>query len=107
MALERDGIENYEARFYQEARAAGGLSHPNIVTIYDVGKNGDVAYMAMEFVEGVELRALLASGRPLAVAQAIFDRGPGRRRARLRARARHRASRHQAAEYHGDAWRRA
>jgi eukaryotic-like serine/threonine-protein kinase len=71
MALERDGIENYEARFYQEARAAGGLTHPNIVTVYDVGKNGDVAYMAMEFVEGVELRALLASSRPLAVAQAI------------------------------------
>jgi serine/threonine protein kinase len=71
MSLEREGIENYEARFYQEARAAGGLSHPNIVTIYDVGKNGDIAYMAMEFVEGVELRDLLASGRPLPVAQAI------------------------------------
>ena len=71
MALERDGIENYEARFYKEARAAGGLSHPNIVTIYDVAKNGDIAYMAMEFVEGVELRDLLSSGRPLPVAQAI------------------------------------
>ncbi len=71
MALERDGIENYEARFYQEARAAGGLNHPNIVTIYDVGKNGDIAYMAMEFVEGVELRSLLSGGRPLPVAQAI------------------------------------
>ncbi|MGH8749124.1 MAG: serine/threonine-protein kinase [Burkholderiales bacterium] len=71
MALERDGIENYEARFYQEARAAGGLSHPNIVTVYDVGKNGDIAYMAMEFVEGVELRSLLSSGRPPSVAQAI------------------------------------
>ena len=71
MALERDGIENYEARFYQEARAAGGLSHPNIITIYDVGKTGDIAYMAMEFVEGVELRELLAHGRPLPLAQAI------------------------------------
>ena len=71
MALERDGIENYEARFYQEARAAGGLSHPNIITIYDVGKNGDIAYMAMEFVEGVELRELLAHGRPLPVAQVV------------------------------------
>jgi len=71
MTLERDGIENYEARFYQEARAAGGLSHPNIITIYDVGKLGDIAYMAMEFIEGVELRELLSSGRPLPVMQAI------------------------------------
>jgi serine/threonine protein kinase len=71
MALERDGIENYEARFYQEARAAGGLSHPNIITVYDVGKLGDIAYMAMEFIEGVELRELLPGGRPLPVMQAI------------------------------------
>src|SRR5258708_28302435 len=59
MALEKDGIERYEARFYQEARAAGSLNHPNIVTVYDVGKAGNVAYMAMEFIEGVELRTLL------------------------------------------------
>ena len=71
MALERDGAERYEARFYQEARAAGGLNHPNIVTVYDVGKAGDVAYMAMEFIEGVELRTLLGEGRRLPVSQAI------------------------------------
>ena len=71
MALERDGAERYEARFYQEARAAGGLNHPNIVTVYDVGKAGDVAYMAMEFIEGQELRTLLAEGRPLPVQQAV------------------------------------
>ena len=51
--------EEYEARFYQEAKAAGRLSHPNIVTIYDVGKSGDVAYIAMEFLEGRELRDIL------------------------------------------------
>jgi len=51
--------EEYEARFYQEARAAGRLSHHNIVTIYDVGKSGDVAYIAMEFLEGRELRDVL------------------------------------------------
>ncbi len=71
MALDRDGIERYEARFYQEARAAGALSHPNIVTIYDVGKSGQIAYMAMEFIEGVELRSLIGEGRPLPVAKAV------------------------------------
>src|SRR6185295_15232628 len=71
MALERDGAEKYEARFYQEARAAGSLNHPNIVTVYDVGKEGNVAYMAMEFIEGEELRALLAAGRALPVSQAV------------------------------------
>jgi serine/threonine-protein kinase len=71
MALERDGAERYEARFYQEARAAGGLNHPNIVTVYDVGKAGDVAYMAMEFIEGVELRTLLGEGRRLPLPQAV------------------------------------
>ena len=71
MALERDGAERYEARFYQEARAAGSLNHPNIVTVYDVGKEGNVAYMAMEFIEGAELRTLLGEGRPLPVAQAV------------------------------------
>src|SRR4030095_9309902 len=72
MALERAGAEKYEARFYQEARAAGSLNHPNIVTVYDVGKEGNVAYMAMEVIEGDELRSLLASGRPLPVSQAAW-----------------------------------
>jgi serine/threonine-protein kinase len=53
----------YEKRFYQEAKAAGGLSHPNVVTIYDIGHAGDVVYMAMEYVEGTELRDLLSRGR--------------------------------------------
>src|SRR3989441_2049060 len=71
MALESTGIGNYGARFYQEARAAGSLNHANIVTVYDVGKAGDIAYMAMEFIEGVELRTMIGEGRSLPVAQAI------------------------------------
>lgn len=47
--------EEYEARFYQEAKAAGCLNHPNIVTIHDLGETGDVAYIAMELLEGREL----------------------------------------------------
>ncbi len=71
MALEEDGAAQYAARFQQEARAAGGLNHPNIVTIHDIGKSGDIAYMAMEYLEGVELRSLLQTGQPLPVPQAV------------------------------------
>jgi serine/threonine-protein kinase len=71
ITLEREYADKYEKRFYQEARAAGSLNHPNIVTIHDVGKAGDVVFMAMEYIEGVELRSLIGEGRPLRVAQAL------------------------------------
>ena len=54
--------DRHEARFRQEARAAGGVSHPAIVTIYDVGREGDMAFIAMELVEGRELRELIREG---------------------------------------------
>jgi serine/threonine-protein kinase len=60
--LSRQELEEYEARFQQEIKAAGRLNHPNIVTIYDVGKTESVAYMAMEFLEGNELKDMIASG---------------------------------------------
>ncbi|HEY4371011.1 MAG TPA: serine/threonine-protein kinase [Burkholderiales bacterium] len=60
----------YEPRFYQEAKTAAGLSHPNIVTIYDMGREGDLAFMAMELVEGVELKSLMSTGR-LTVARSL------------------------------------
>jgi len=60
--LSRQELEEYEARFQQEIKAAGRLNHPNIVTIYDVGKTESVAYMAMEFLEGNELKDIIASG---------------------------------------------
>ncbi len=59
LSLAMDEKEEYEGRFYQEAKAAGRLNHPNIVTIYDVGKSGDIAYIAMEFLEGRELRDIM------------------------------------------------
>jgi serine/threonine protein kinase len=71
ITLEREFAEKYEQRFYQEARAAGGLNHPNIVTVHDVGKAGDVVFMAMEYIEGVELRTLIGEGRALRVSQAV------------------------------------
>ena len=47
-------------RFYREAQSAGGLQHPNIVTIYDMGEAGALPYIAMELVEGENLEQLIA-----------------------------------------------
>src|SRR5215467_6667471 len=47
-------------RFYREAQAAGGLQHPNIITIYDMGSEGNLPYIAMELVEGENLEQLIA-----------------------------------------------
>jgi len=51
-----------QRRFVREAQSAGGLSHPNIVTIYDVGESEGMTFIAMEFVEGESLESLLAAG---------------------------------------------
>ena len=66
-----EGMAEYEARFYTEAKAAGGLNHPNIIIIYDIGKSGHLVYMAMEYIEGRELRELLGQGQSLPVVQAV------------------------------------
>jgi serine/threonine protein kinase len=52
----------YEQHFINEARAAGRLSHPNIVTIFDASSEGGTIYIAMEYLEGRELAGLLDSG---------------------------------------------
>ena len=71
LSLAQEEKEEYEGRFYQEAKAAGRLSHPNIVTIYDVGKSGDVAYIAMEFLEGRELRDILNDEQMIPVREVL------------------------------------
>ena len=58
-ALPENERKAYAARFYQEAQAAGRLNHRNIVTIHDLGEAGDVAYIAMELMEGRELQVVM------------------------------------------------
>ncbi len=51
--------------FMNEARAAGRLSHPNIITIFDAASEGNISFIAMEFLQGQDLRQFLADNKPL------------------------------------------
>ena len=54
--------QDYLGRFQREAQSAGTISHPHIVTIYDVGKVNDAPYITMEYLDERSLKDLLASG---------------------------------------------
>lgn len=58
-------------RFYREAKAAGSLAHPNIVTIYEVGEDAGRHFIAMEYLEGRNLRELLDAEGSLSPEQAV------------------------------------
>ena len=51
--------EDFIRRFRREAQSAASLSHPNIVSIYDVGQDGDIHYIVMEYVEGANLNEII------------------------------------------------
>src|SRR6266436_7380873 len=54
-------------RFYQEARSAGALQHPNIVTIYELGHENNTPFIAMEFIEGGSLDHLIEQRQALPI----------------------------------------
>jgi serine/threonine protein kinase len=73
LRLDIHGIEADEMhrRFQNEARAAGVLNHPNIITIYDAGEDGTLFYIAMEFIVGETLAAILKKRRVLPVEHVV------------------------------------
>ncbi|MBB3167985.1 serine/threonine-protein kinase [Simiduia aestuariiviva] len=65
--FESNQLEGVKARFFREAEAAGRLSHPNIVSVFDVGEEADLAYIAMDFVPGRALNFYCAPDKLLPV----------------------------------------
>lgn len=64
------GDERFLSRFRREAEAAAALNHPHIVSVHDVGNDGDIYYIIMEYVEGMDLKELLLQNGPLSVRRA-------------------------------------
>ncbi|MBK7292308.1 MAG: serine/threonine protein kinase [Holophagaceae bacterium] len=100
--IHREAAQGAEARerFAREARAAGTLSHPNLVTIHEFGEDQGVLYLAMEFVPGVDLEAMLRDRvlAPVEALEVLAQVCDGLAYAHQKGRA---ASRHQAQQYPG------
>ncbi len=65
------GDPEYVERFRREARSVAVLSHPNIVTVIDRGEEGDAQFIVFEYVDGENLKRLIAREQPLPVARAL------------------------------------
>lgn len=76
--IEED-LREFKEQFFREAEAAGTLSHPNIMTIYDIGEEHDMAYIAMELLKGKDLTEytqkgnLLSPGKVLRIISAVAE----------------------------------
>jgi eukaryotic-like serine/threonine-protein kinase len=63
--------DSFNERFRREAKSAAGLSHPNIVSIYDRGESDGIPYIAMEVIEGRSLKELILTKGPLPIPTAV------------------------------------
>src|SRR5437667_11895141 len=67
ISSEIEVTDELRARFFREAQACARLSHPNIVTVYDMGEDAGRLYIVMEFLEGEELRHFITQRKALAL----------------------------------------
>ena len=65
---------SFLVRFRQEARNVANLSHPNIVTVHDVGQDNNTHYIVMEYIEGANLKDIIREEAPLSIAR-VLDLG--------------------------------
>lgn len=63
--------EEFIRRFRREGQSAAALSHPNVVSIYDVGQEDDIHYIVMEYVEGHNLNEIIVERAPLQIEEAV------------------------------------
>jgi len=70
--FEEDEMGEIKERFFREAESAGLLTHPNIVTIYDCGEEHDLAYIAMEYLNGEDLEKFTRKGSLLPLRDTLF-----------------------------------
>ncbi|WP_068831475.1 serine/threonine-protein kinase [Polaromonas jejuensis] len=73
--LSVEAAMEYEQRFRTEARSAARLQHPNIVSVYDAGRDGDIAFLVMEFIQGSDLKHHLDQGEVYTLGQTLAIMG--------------------------------
>ena len=69
--LSEEAATEYEARFRTEARSAARLQHPNIVSVYDSDRDGDIAFLVMEYIQGDDLKHHLDKGARYSLEQSL------------------------------------
>src|SRR5208283_1549763 len=69
-ALASEQASEFRQRFYREARAAGALAHPGIVSVFDVGEDDGVPFLVMEFVDGLTLSQVMKLGERMSLDRA-------------------------------------
>src|SRR5215211_3392590 len=63
--------EGFHTRFLRESELAASIDHPNVLPVYDAGETDEVLWIAMRYVDGIDLQALLIRDGPLAPEQAL------------------------------------